>query len=246
MSRDAQVAKDFAKAETLFQDGNYYKAAEVFREVYENNPESSLAPEALYRSGDILNVYLDKYQEAILAFLLVNRDYPDTEWSVQAQRQVAEIYKTRLRDYTQAIVAYQKLLDSGVSEADRVQYEIADAYFRLNNYEQARIEFESLLKNFPDSALIPEVQYRIALAYSLDGQLSKAETAFREVVAKWPDDLFALEARFGLASVLEEQERLRESLKVLQDLKDVYPNKDALMKRIKQVEDRMKKKKKAI
>jgi len=246
VTRNSRLETEFAQAESLVQGGSYEKARKKFFDIYETSPDSSLAPQALYRSGDILNVYLDKYQEAILAFLLVTRDYPDSEWAVQAQKQVAEIYKTRLLDYAQAIVAYQKLLDSGVADADRTQYEIADAYFRLNNYEQARIEFESLLKNYPDSPLVPEVQYRIALAYSLDGQLTKAEAVFKEVISTWPEDLFALEARFGLASVLEEEERLRESLKVLQDLQGVYPNKEALTKKIRQVEERIRKKKKAI
>ncbi|MDW7645171.1 MAG: tetratricopeptide repeat protein [Desulfuromonadales bacterium] len=236
----------FDKAEEYFQGGQYEKAVHSFHRLYEKHPENAKAAESLYRSGDILNLYLNKYHEAILAFLLVARDYDDQTWAEKAQFQVADIYKNRLRDYPKAIVAYQKLLDRGVADSDRIQYEIGDAYFRLNNYEQARIEFESLVKSYPESNLVPEVKYRIALAYSLEGQLKKAEKTFREVSEAYPDDPFAVEARFGLATVLEEQERLRESLTELQKLKGVYPKEDALTKRISQVEERIRKKKKAI
>lgn len=236
----------FSKAERYFQSGEYEKAERSFRRVYKKYPENEKAAEALYRSADILNLYLKKYHEAILAFLMVARDYDEQVWAQKAQFQVADIYKNRLRDYPKAIVAYQKLLDRGVADADRIQYEIGDAYFRLNNYEQARIEFESLVKSYGESNLVSEVKYRIALAYSLEGQFKKAEKIFKEVIEAYPDDPFALEARFGLATVLEEQERLRESLTVLQKLKGIYPKEDALAKRIEQVEERIRKKKKAI
>ena len=88
---------------------------------------------------------------------------------------------------------------------------MADCYFRLNNFEQARIEFESLLKNYPDSALIAEVQYRIAMTYALEGKLPEAAAAYRLVMERWPDSPYALEASFGLATVLEEQEKLLEA-----------------------------------
>ena len=243
---DSGQERLFSKSESYFQQGEYEKAAHTFRRFYEKYPENDRAAEALYRSADILNVYLKKHHEAILAFLLVTRDYDDREWALNAQLQVADIYKNRLMDYPQAIVAYQKLLDRGVSESARIQYEVGDAYFRLNNYEQARIEFESLVKSYAESNLVPEVKYRIALAYSLEGKLKKAEKTFTEMIKDWPEDPFALEAQFGLATVLEEQERLQESLAVLQKLKGVYPNEEALTKRINQVEDRIRKKKKAI
>jgi len=176
----------------------------------------------------------------------VEKDYPGTELARRAQRQVAEIYKNRLRDFPRAIVAYQKLLDSGAVGGDRIQYEIADTYFRLENFEQARIEFESLLKNYPESPLLPEVQYRIAVTWSLEGRLKEAAKAFRLVPERWPSSAYAIEARFGLATTLEEGEELREALKELVALRGNYPNAEALEKKIAQVEERIRKKKKAI
>jgi TolA-binding protein len=194
----------------------------------------------------VLNHYLERYHEAILDYLTVEKDYPDTEQARKAQEQVAEIYKNRLRDYGRAIVAYQKLLDAGAPDGDRIQYDVADSYFRLNNFEQARIEFESLLKNYADSPLVAEVQYRIAVAYSLEGKSEEAEEAFRGAVTVWPESPYAVEARFGLATVLEERDELRAALQILEDLKGVYPNAEALAKKTDQVKERINKKKRAV
>ena len=98
-----------------------------------------------------------------------------------------------------------------------MQYEVADCYFRMNHFDQARIEFDSLLKNYPQSALIAEVQYRIAVTYALEGKLPEAAGAYRLVVERWAESPYALEASFGLATVLEEQEKLLEALKILEE-----------------------------
>jgi TolA-binding protein len=243
---DKLLVKDFARAEALVEQGEYQRAADSFRSLYDRHPGFARAPEALFQSGEIQNLYLKRYHEALLAYLLVEKDYPESEFFRRAQAQVADIYKNRLRDYSRSIVAYQKLLDGGTQDLDSVQYEVADIYFRLNNFEQARIEFESLLKNYPESSLVPEVQYRIGVAYSLEEAPAEAEAAFRAVIKEWPDSSYAVEARYGLAAVLEDQEHLRLALQVLEDLQGVYPNEEALAQRTEQVRERIRKKKKAI
>lgn len=243
---DQILEEDYAKAEVLVEQGDYEAAEKIFRTIYERHPNFHLSPQALYQAGEVLNLYMKSYHEALLAYLLVEKDFPNSELARKAQMQVAEIYKYRLRDFSRAIVAYQKLVDAGIPNGDRLLYEIADAYFRLENFEQARIEFETLGKTYTTSELLPEVGYRIAVSWSLEGNLQEAEKAFRRVSQQWPDTPYALEARFGLAGVLEEEEQLREALQVLQELAGHYPNAEALAKKTEQVEERIRKKKKAI
>jgi TolA-binding protein len=236
----------FARGEALLEEGEYDKAIGIFRHIYERYPGCYLSPQALFQSGDILNLYLKRYHEALLAYLLVEKDYPNSDLCRKAQQRTAEIYKYRLQDYDRAIVAYQKLLDEGVSQGDKIQYEVGDTYFRLNNFEQAGIEFESLLKNYPASPLVPEVRYRIGVAFFLEGALEKAESAFLAVTEEWPDSPYASEAWFSLATVLEEREELKEALEILEDLRGGYPNTEVLAKKIEQIKERIRKKKKAI
>lgn len=236
----------YIKGEKMVGAGEYEDAADIFRSIHKKHSDFHLAPQALFRLAEVLNHYLERYHEAILTYLTIEKDYPETEQARKAQEEVAEIYKHRLQDYGRAIVAYQKVLDSGISDGDRIQYEVADSYFRLNNFEQARIEFESLLQNHADSALLAEVQYRIAVAYSLDGESEEAEKAFRATIEKWDESPYAIEARFGLATVLEERDELRAALQILEELKGIYPNAEALVKKTDQVKERISKKKRAV
>ncbi len=235
----------FVKAQQLLQAEHFADAAEQFHRLYTQYPEFTRSPDALFQRADILNRYLGDYQEALMCYLLLERDYPEDSRLTEAYRQVAGIYKYRLEDFSRAIEAYQKVQEREADSADWVQYEIADSYFRLNNFEQARIEFASHLKNFPDSALAPEVQFRVAVTYALEGQLPEAAGAYRLIAERWPDSAYVPEAQFGLAAVLEEQEELQKALQVLEQLEG-YENPDVLQQKIEKVRARIAKKKKAI
>jgi TolA-binding protein len=245
-AHDSTLGAAYARGEKLVEKGDYGEAARVFHSIYRHHRQSAMAPKALFQSGEILNLYLGRYSEALLAYLTVEREYPQTKWSLRAQRQEADIYKDRLRDYSRAIVVYQELVSQGVPDADRLQYRIADCYFRLNNFEQARIEFDSLLKSYPHSTLVPEATYRLAVVCGLGGDAKAASQYYRRVAHDWPASSFALEARFGLASLLESQGELERALGILEQLKGVYPKRKILETEIDQVRKRIRKKKKAV
>ncbi len=240
---DQFLEVDFERAETLFEQGEYKEAVALYQSIHKRQPDFHLAPQALFQSGEILNLFLNKYHEALIAYLRLIKDYPHSEFALRAKRQEADIYKHRLRDFERAIVAYHNLLDQGGDEPDRLQYELADSYFRLENFEQARIEFEILARDFPHSTLLPEVNYRIGAAWSLEGELKKAEEIFRHTMHTWPEETYGLEAAFALAAVLEEREELLASLQILDDLTELYPNREILDKKTDQVRERIRKKK---
>jgi len=230
----------------LIDQGAFEKAAETFRRLREDYPQQAVTPKALFQEGEVHNLFLHQAPEALVAYLLLLRDYPTSEQAEKAQRQVANIYKYQLRDFPKALVAYQKLLDFIVADGDRIQYEIADCYFRLQNFEQARIEFESLLKNYPESTLQAEAMYRIGVTLSLEGKLDAAEKAFGQVAAGWPENPLVPEARLGLAGVYEERSELQRALELLLELQGSYSKPEVLQKKIDQIRERIAQKKKAI
>ena len=239
---DDRLEQRYQKGLALRDAGEYAAATAVLRELQADHPDCSRAPEALLQAGQLLHLKLGRYEEALLAYLTVERDYAGAAQVAEARRQVAELYKYRLDDQQRALSAYQRLLDEPGDQGDRVQYEVADCYFRLNNFEQARIEFENLLRLYPTSPLAAEVRFRIAVTYALEGEAENAMAAYREVVTRWPESPYAVEARFGLATALEERDRLKEALEILAGLRGVYSNQQALNQRIEALESRIGKK----
>lgn len=244
--RDEILEGRFEKAMTLMHSGKFENSMQIFDAIYQERPDSKLAARALFHQGEILNKSLGRYQEALVSYLQLLKQYPHSDMALASQRRVAEIYKYRFQDNPAAIVAYQNLLDMGTPDRAEGLYEIADSYFKLNNFEQARIEFERFLEKHPDSEKTAEVTYRIGVCLYIEGELKDSEDALQGVIETWPNDPFSVEARFTLGKVLEEQERLKESLRIFEGLRGSYSNQVALEKKITQVKDRIKKKKKAI
>ena len=241
-----RLEETFQKGLVLRQAGKYVDAVELFEKLHDEYPDFERVPQSLFQAAEIQDLYLGRYSDALLTYLVLERDFPEAAEVVPARKQVAVLYKYRLNDCGQAIAVYQKLLDQPDPGNDQLQYEVADCYFRLNNFDQARIEFDSLFKNYPQSILIAEVQYRIAMTYALEGKLPEAAGAYRLVVERWAESSYALEASFGLATVLEEQEELLEALKILESLAGIYPKQAILERKTAQVRERIEKKKKAI
>ena len=136
--------KLFNQGEKLESLGQTVAADDLYQQVYRNYPQTGVAPTALLQSAKLWQYLLHQDQQALLRYLQLEHDYPDSELVQIAREAIAQIIKYSLHDYSRAIVAYQRLLDGASLKQDRYLYEIADCYFRLDNYIQARIELETL------------------------------------------------------------------------------------------------------
>ena len=234
---------DFSLAAAAVGERDYQQALDYYEGIYRRNPTFHLAGQALFQGAEIKNLYQKRYPEALLDYLTLQQKYPDESALVRdSQVRIAEIYKTRQRDYPRAATEYRKALSLGVANPDQIQYEIADSYFRQEDYPQAVEAFAGLRRDYPDSPLLAEAGYRVATVYSLLGESEAAIQTFREVMERWPTSPYAIEARFGLAAVLEERDNLVEALSLLHSLRGEYPNADVLDKKIEMLELLMKKK----
>ncbi len=71
------------------------------------------------------------------------------------------------KDYVDAIedFSFIKLKFPGTKIADQVQFYLAESYYYRNEYILAAYEYETMLKNYPLSPLIPDTRYKLGLSY---------------------------------------------------------------------------------
>ncbi len=218
--------------------GNIDAAEKSYRDIYQHYPRSQEAAEARLRVGKIWQYDRQDGQRALLNYLQLEHDYPDSPLILTAREEAARIVKYTLRDYSRAIEFYQRLLDLNAGQPDRYYYEIADCYFRLENYPQARIELEILLENFPDSPLVPDVLYRKGGVLLLEGRAAAAQKDWRSLIEQYPDSSYQLQARFNLAELLEEGGALEEALQSYQKIEG-FSHPELLQKKIDHLKQRI-------
>ncbi|MCD6186818.1 MAG: tetratricopeptide repeat protein [Desulfuromusa sp.] len=235
----------FAKGVKLESLGQIVAAEESYRELYQQYPRAEEAAEALFKIARLSQYDHQDEQMALLNYLQLEHDYPESPLVLPAREAAAQIVKYTLRDYSRAIEFYQRLLDLNLGNPEQYYYEIADCYFRLENYPQARIELETLLENFPHSPLAASVLYRKGGILLLEGRVDEARQDWQSLIEQYPDSSYQVQARFDLAKLLEEEGSLEAALQSYQQLEGFsYPA--LLQKKIDHLEQRIKAKKGAI
>ncbi len=235
----------FAKGVEQESRGQLGVAEQIYREVYQLYPQSHEAVEALLKIGKIWQHDYQNGQQALLNYLQLEHDYPDSPLVLPAREEAAQIIKYTLCDYSRAVEFYQRLLDLNKGTPDKYYYEIADCYFRLGNYPQARIELETLLETYPHSLLIADALYRKGGLLLLEGRTEDARKDWRRLIEAYPDSSHRIQAEFDLAKLLEEEQHLIEALQSYRQLEGSLRSL-LLQQKIEHLERRIAAKKEAI
>jgi TolA-binding protein len=213
-------------------------ASTTYERIIALYPASEQAEEALFRSARIWQYDRHDERRALLTYMTLEYDYPQSPLVRKAQEEAARIYKYSLHDYSRAIVFYQRLYDAGGEAADDYLYEVADCYFYLENYSQARIELNNLLEEFPDSERVAEVLLREGDLALLEKSYDVARAAWQRLIAEHPQSNYRREVDYKLAGLLEEQGQLHGALVGYRNIEN-YPHPTLLNDKIEYLEQRI-------
>jgi len=106
--------------------------------------------------------------------------------------------------------------------------------YRARNLEEegdfkgARVLYEDLVDDYPESSLIPETIFRIGRCLEKEGEFSDALDWYEDLVEDYPDSDFAPEAQFRIGICLEEDDELLDAFEAYQTLFDEYPGEGSL------------------
>ena len=161
---------------------DYQTAIKRYEEVVQKHPESDLAQTALFRIAQIYDENIKEPRiEAIRAYQRFLDTFPESDLADECAFRLAEIYE-ELGEDGLAIQVYQKLVDEYPESplASRAQYRIGVIYGeRMKEYEEARVAFEKLKEEFPESQ---EAAYARAMGEAAGerGAEEKRKEYFRE------------------------------------------------------------------
>ena len=190
--------------------------------------------------GIIEGFYLSRFKEAIDSFSRLILLYPGTDEALRAQRDIADIYMDKLRDYRRAIFEYQRLLEDyrlPPQKEGEVIYRIGLAYIELGDLEQARVELEDLVKRFPSLAITQKAELAIGDTYYIEGKADKALKVYQRLVEGSRGSPLP-EARFKMALALEEMGRYGEALREYRRLLKEPSLKGLISQRIRGIRER--------
>ncbi|MFH0925010.1 MAG: tetratricopeptide repeat protein [bacterium] len=232
----------FREAEKLEREGKYNEAEKLYRQIATRYHEDTFAADSIFRAGEINFLYLENYQQSLKDHLLLIKEYPKSVYAPRAQWRIALIYDKTFNNPTSAIVEYQRLIDNYFFPelVEQAYYNLGNCFFKLNKFNQAITEFTILLNYNPNGKYADDAVFRIGDSYFMEGRLDDAIRTYDKVLKNYPESELVLEAKFCIGKSLEEKGMLEEALKIFNQIEDAYDNKELLVRRIKQVEKKVK------
>ena len=230
------------KANEEWIQGHNHSALELLNEVLKKNPSGSKAEEALFRIGEIHHFSLNDSTRALMFFQEVRQMNPQGPFGYKAQKYIAEIAEFGL-NYDQAIIEYQNLINykKDFSNGDH-QYRIASIYYKKQNYEQALMELEILLENYPKSPWVEETKFKIIeILYALN-RCPEVRNQYRNFNLEYSKSRFKSEMDFLVASCLEEEGHLQDAYNRFKALEGQYTYPSILKMKLVGIEKRIEKK----
>jgi outer membrane protein assembly factor BamD len=224
-------------AEKLWADQKYPAAVTEFEKVISKGPRSKLGQQASYRAAMTQYLFLSQYSDAIRRFKSFIESSTDLQLIWNAQLQIGEILFSKLEQYDQAMQHYQTLLKSKMDspEAPELLYRIGKSQFYLFQFNDAVKSYQELIQKYPRSKWAEKADFEIGATYFTrgeqrsEGQESGAAAyevameAYEQFIKRHPKSDRISEARFGIASCLEELDRLDEAYRLFEELKKTYP-----------------------
>lgn len=234
------------QAELRLGESRPAEAAELYRKVISLDADSKPAVKAYYRLGFALETYLKDYEGALLSYQEFIKHSEDQVSIYEVQKRLANIYFQHLLDSEKAVETYRKLLlaNPETLEADQFLFRVAQAYFRMNKFEEARKEFQNLLERYPKSQFTAKARYSIGNTYFMQGSYPVAIEALKQVLRLHPNSDDAVEAQYLMAQCLEHDGKTQNAAEMYQSLKDRYPVPEVIELRLAELLKRNKEPKK--
>ncbi len=103
------------------------------------------------------------------------------------------------------------------------QYYKAQSLYQLKDFENARIEFQSLAVSYPDNKRAPEAWLKVGECYEKQGKWDDAARSYETVKILYASDPNAPEALIDAARINFRQGKLVKAEQILRDFLDRYP-----------------------
>jgi len=181
-SSDVRIIRD--QAEARWREGNYDDAIRLNTLLYERDHQGRYAAHALLSIGNIYYLNLRQLRNAIDTYKRLVEEMPGGPEEGRARRQLASIYANEIGDLTQAIIQYDKILESE-DLPDRKEVELlrAGAYLKKEEKDRALRELRQIEESGISGHFADQVYLKIGNIYQMQNKCEDAAAYFSRVTA---------------------------------------------------------------
>lgn len=215
-----EVRVQIARAQQQWRAENYAQAIDFYEFVYENYPKSQYADDVLWEIGTIYYINFYDVERALLYFHKLVTQYPDSSLAVEAYLRLAEIHEVELADLPRAIAYWNQILTLNMPLEFRRQarFQIGNAYFKLNQFEEAFQTFQLLMEDGNDDQISDRARARVGTIMQIQNQYERSVEYFNQVLENTDCSECRRAARLGLIESYEFLGDLSKAMEIAQTI----------------------------
>ena len=201
--------------EVSYDEKNWDRAIEDFRQVEKRYPKSYIVPEALL--GIIYaNLAQEQFSQAEANLFLLGEDFPVfvREPSVLYAKGIVSLRKG---DYSAAEADFKAV------KTAEAQYYLGKTYLLSNRAYLAAAAFETLARDYPDSELAEEARFFTGDCFFLAADYSGAIAKYQLFLSLYPQSGLRVSATFRIGSSYFQKKQFVEARANFQTVVDRYP-----------------------
>ncbi|HVC09088.1 MAG TPA: tetratricopeptide repeat protein [Elusimicrobiota bacterium] len=191
-------------ADSLFNQGNYDQAYQLYSQFAASEPKNPQVPAALYRAG--LSLYHEHYySDAITQWQKLIAAYPKSPEAVKAAYEAADTL-FRAQKYPEATAAYRQIISDypDSPQISTAYLRIAQASFNGKNDNDAVSQIQDFLKRFPNSSEVDDALDLLEAIFDRNPKMDYQST-LRGLTVSGSTTAVATDAQFRLGRRCFEQ-----------------------------------------
>ncbi len=215
----------FWKAESDYQLSNFNEAVVGFRQ-FQQLPQNQSTPEAKNSSYNLAYTHfkMKNYGEAITAFQrFLSQPGIDKARQKDANLRLGDSFFVSSQ-YWPAMEAYNKVIAAGGTDADYAAFQKAISYGFVDRTETKLSELAAFDRNFPTSSYRDVALYELGNTHLALNRNNEAINAYDRLVSTLPLSSYVPRALLKKGLILNNTEKLQESLTVFKRVANDYPS----------------------
>lgn len=208
-------------AENEENDGFYEEAYDQYSRLIKQFPQSLYSQDAYFKRAGIV-LRMERYDEAIKAYLDFIQKYPNSRFAALANYLLATAYHKKNQDdlaYTYFQKARNINLEAGQTNPDFLKA-MGEVYIARRDFEKGVQAYQTLLNDFPDYNDLIKAALQFGSYYEKAGERQRALDVYQQILAykKWQKNPYLMMRLADFYSVGVSSKDQEAGLKIYQEL----------------------------
>jgi len=191
---------------------NYKDAIISFDLMLKKYPQSKFYPDALYSLG---SAYFQQsnYAKSCEIFAKFQDEFKESPLRGQAAYMLGVSF-IGLEKINEALFIFKGISKLDILDVEllqKVEYEIADCYYKLGQENEAVSRFKLLRVKYPNSKLAPDIMLWLGQYYYKKRDLDLARRYFSSLAKDFPDSALVAEAFYAMGLIFSDENKLEQA-----------------------------------